>query len=485
MWAAAQGWYEVIAGDSQQSLDRSLQALKLAHETGVHIFDHRFFGMAAQACLLLGRPDEARIHIQNYMDVAPGKANLIQFHVHFLSGWQSWLSGESNSARDHLQQATQFLELASLPPIITAKKDIAVALLHFERDEEFAGRTCLDAAKRTADMTKSAWLQYHCLLIEAAIAYKAGSQKDCRSHLRTALHIARLNNLVVTDWWHAGTMSRLMEFALANRIETEYVQHIIKKTNLQPGALSATSDAWPWPVSVEMLGKFQLKVAGQPVAERVSGQRKVMELLKVLAVQGAAGVPAVRVADSIWPEAEGDDARNALKTTVHRLRKVLGDSDVVQFRDGVLSLHPEYCWSDIASFQVLAKTSRSSGERTRNLKKALELYKGPLLPDDETPWAITARKRLQHIEHEIVMELGSRYEDRCRWNKAIRIYRQGFELDSLDEQVCRHLMTCYQRSGRESDAAATYKYCCDQLEHRVSRRPSTKTRSLAESILHS
>ena len=74
---------------------------------------------------------------------------------------------------------------------------------------------------------------------------------------------------------------------------------------------------------------------------------------------------------------------------------------------------------------------------------------------------------------------------RSRWKKAVRVYLQGFEQDSLDEQVCRHLMICYQRSGRKSDAAATYKYLCDQLERRVARQPSSKTRQLVESILHS
>ena len=99
------------------------------------------------------------------------------------------------------------------------------------------------------------------------------------------------------------------------------------------------------------------------------------------------------------------------------------------------------------------------------------------------PWVITPRKKLQRLEHNIVMELGSRYEERCRWNKAIKVYRQGMRSDELDEQVCRHLMQCYQQTGRESDALAAYEIYRAQLEQAVARRPSARTRMLAETLL--
>jgi DNA-binding SARP family transcriptional activator len=46
-------------------------------------------------------------------------------------------------------------------------------------------------------------------------------------------------------------------------------------------------------------------------------------------------------------------------------------------------------------------------------------------------------------------------------------------------------MTCYQRSGRETDALATYEQCCEQLNQQMARQPSSRTRLLAESIQQS
>ena len=65
------------------------------------------------------------------------------------------------------------------------------------------------------------------------------------------------------------------------------------------------------------------------------------------------------------------------------------------------------------------------------------------------------------------------------------VYRQGIKFDPLDEELCQHLMTCYQRSGRESDAVSVYERLRDDLQKFRARRPSAKTQSLADSILNS
>jgi two-component SAPR family response regulator len=322
-------------------------------------------------------------------------------------------------------------------------------------------------------------------MLEAYIGLSAGRVKVCQSALRKGLKIARQHRLVQTDWWHAERMSRLMEAALAAGIETDYVRHIIDVAGLRPGKLSVNSRSWPWPVVIEMLGGFELTVAGASASSNIKNQRKVMELLKVLVAYGSEHVAAAKVTDAVWPDADGDDGRNALKTTVHRLRKVLGHPEAVQYTEGQLSLNPEYCWSDVAAFQALAKTPPTSVEHQRNIEKALELYQGQFLDGDDHPWVIIARQKLRHIEHDILMALGSSYEQNQRWNKAISVYQHGIEKDPLDEQVCRHLMTCYQRSGREADAIAVYEVCRDQLQTLLARRPSAKTESLAKSMQYS
>lgn len=483
MLAAATGWYDMIAGHASQCLERSEAGLNKALSSGTRLFDQRFVGMIAHSHLLLGNVAEAREHLREYTDLAPSKANLLHFHLNYLKAWGSWLHGDISEAREELRMAERFLQTAGSTPIVEAKKDIAQAILCIDQDEFAESRMFLDNAMRIANMTDSAWLQYHCLLVSAYSAHLIGDKHRCRDCLSDALLLARQNGLVVTDWWHGEHMSRLMEIALAHGIEPDYVRHIISQTGLRPGPLSVTSGAWPWPVAIRMLGNFELRIDGQPVSHQIRNQKKVMALLKLLALSGERGLSAGRLADSLWPDAEGDDGRNTLKTTLHRLRKVLGDSDCILLRDGVLTLNPELCWSDVEAFKALARALRAEGSRPAGIKQAMRLYDGPLLPGEDSDWILAAREELQQSQHELVMELGARYEERNRYNKAIRVYRQGIKFDPLDEELCQHLMTCYQRSGRESDAVSVYERLRDDLQRYRARQPSAKTQSLAESIL--
>jgi len=137
------------------------------------------------------------------------------------------------------------------------------------------------------------------------------------------------------------------------------------------------------------------------------------------------------------------------------------------------------------AFCTLAKTPQSSPDRIKRLKTALKLYRGPLLAaEEQAHWAIAPRARLQKAAHKIVMEVGMCYESSGKWSKAIRVYRSGLHKNAVDEQMWRHLMRCYQRSGRDEDALASYQQCCRELKEKLARNPSAKTKILAESIVH-
>ena len=99
MWAAAEGWFELVLGMPEKCLEISVNALELAEKSGVHLFDYKFHGMATQANLTLGRATAARVHLGGYFDVIPRRANLLRFHAIFLSAWQAWLAGEITASR--------------------------------------------------------------------------------------------------------------------------------------------------------------------------------------------------------------------------------------------------------------------------------------------------------------------------------------------------------------------------------------------------
>lgn len=63
-------------------------------------------------------------------------------------------------------------------------------------------------------------------------------------------------------------------------------------------------------------------------------------------------VPASRLADMLWPDAEGDKALQNLKVALHRLRRLgcrEGDEPVnwVHVKQGRVSLVRGLCWVDV------------------------------------------------------------------------------------------------------------------------------------------
>ena len=116
-------------------------------------------------------------------------------------------------------------------------------------------------------------------------------------------------------------------------------------------ALLGGSGALPR-VRVQTLGEFIVEIDGRRIYDRDwKGQRTRM-LLVALICEGGQKVPASRLADMLWPDAEGDKALQNLKVALHRLRRLgcrEGDEPVnwVHVKQGRVSLVRGLCWVDV------------------------------------------------------------------------------------------------------------------------------------------
>jgi len=50
--------------------------------------------------------------------------------------------------------------------------------------------------------------------------------------------------------------------------------------------------------------------------------------------------------DTLWPDADGDQAYRACATAIYRLRKLLGEDKAVIVKDEKVSLNPSLVWVD-------------------------------------------------------------------------------------------------------------------------------------------
>ncbi len=168
---------------------------------------------------------------------------------------------------------------------------------------------------------------------------------------------------------------------------------MIRVRGLQPGAAAGRVAAWPWPIKVRALGELAVWQDDQPLPVGPRAQRTPLALLRAIVGSGAYGgrsVAGERLAEALWPEADGDTALHTLDVTLLRLRKLLGHHGAVRLHGGRVSLSPEHCWVDAQALRALLEQpsarARHGADALADEADAaaamLDLYRGPLLDGD-------------------------------------------------------------------------------------------------------
>jgi DNA-binding SARP family transcriptional activator len=331
-----------------------------------------------------------------------------------------------------------------------------------------------------------------CYLTQAEFALDAGDEAAARNALERAMAIGKAKQYVTTWFWRPDAMTRLCLKALEENIEVDYVQHLIRCRRLIPETPPLQVEKFPWPLKVFALGGFSLVVDGAPISFAEKVQEKPLLLLKAIISLGGSEISVNRISDFLWPDADGDLARGNFRTTLHRLRKILGHHDAIQLNSGSITLDPAYFWVDAWAFENIlsaADTIRRSAANEKELEdaagftqKAVDLYKGPLFPSDED-MAISLRQQFHHRFVQAVQQLGDYWQKRKEYEKAAALYEKGLETDELAESFYRGLMLCRHRLGDGTGAWKAYSRCKKVLAESLNASPSAKTEELKNSLL--
>ena len=141
------------------------------------------------------------------------------------------------------------------------------------------------------------------------------------------------------------------------------------------------------------LGRFEILLNGLPLRFKGRAPVRSLELLIALLAAGEGGANAGRLADQLWPDADGFDAYRAFTTTLHRLRRLLGTHDAVRLCAGRLTLDSQVCTVDAWVFERALRGAADADA----IEAVLDTYPGPFLADDPGPWALAARERLEDL----------------------------------------------------------------------------------------
>ena len=252
---------------------------------------------------------------------------------------------------------------------------------------------------------------------------------------------------------------------------------------------SANESSGILPVTIFTLGRFSLLINGEPADFGRKAPKRPLELLKVIIAQGGREISISRLTLLLWPDADGDKATRSFNTTLHRLRKVLGDDRVLVLKDGKLSLDARYCWVDVWTFERLLGGMKGllRGAADSNqlylleglVENSLALYQDHFLVREEmTSWSVSMRERLRSKYIHSLIEIGRFWEMQGCWESAIECYRKGMDVDDLVEVFYQRLMVCCLNTYRLSEGMSIYRRCRQTLSIVLGLQPEPETESL-------
>lgn len=247
----------------------------------------------------------------------------------------------------------------------------------------------------------------------------------------------------------------------------------------------------PRPAPLESLC-YELRLFGDPMVFRraESGDRLPLEwtlkrafrtfVFLALAPERRAGRD--ELIEAIWNDVDPERVRRNFHPTLSLLRRTLGGGGkTLRFRQGQYLLDPAVTWEvDVETFEALITEGESrvvqEPEAALGLwRRAWSLYRGPLLGDEEAPWAHQPREELRRRYLRLLRELGKLATSLGNETLAIDALRSVLLEEPFEERIHLAIMELYSSQGRRDLVRRQYVRLQELLLEELSVEPMSET----------
>ena len=228
----------------------------------------------------------------------------------------------------------------------------------------------------------------------------------------------------------------------------------------------------PPPVWIELLGEFRVVLRKSPSESLKFRSHTAERLLASLALRLGHSILKSDLVDALWPDSDGDRQSQNLRKAISDVRRALGSPSLLLAQADRHWLDADSVRTDVADFKQLTNAGLEGDEPETNLRKAAQIYAGPLVSDYQEPWFHVHRMELeerfgQTIEHLIHLLLSSGNHD-----DALRIGRHAVTVAPYREDVHIALMSAYASAGLRTEAIRQYEELEVLLENHWGEAPS-------------
>ncbi len=237
-----------------------------------------------------------------------------------------------------------------------------------------------------------------------------------------------------------------------------------------------------------MLGGLQIWLGETMLPRLRTG--KTAALLAYLAYYSGTPHRRERLMGQIWPDAAEAAGRVSLRSALASLRRQLEPPGTpvgalfVVSRDSI-GLNSANICTDVAAMEAALESAHGFDTLTEQiplLMRAVELYRGELLPGCFEEWVLTERERLAQLAIDVLFHLVLALEQAGESRQAILYALRAVSLYPLHEEAVHALMRLYAATGQNSQALRQYRLLTERIQARLGHGPSAALQTYVEQL---
>lgn len=247
------------------------------------------------------------------------------------------------------------------------------------------------------------------------------------------------------------------------------------------------TETTPAPVSVNLFGTFELRLAGKPVRKWRAG--KARGLFQYLVVHRDRVVLRDTLYESLWPESEWSPHSSSLRVAMHAVRQVLQAGPDGVTGSGLRIVHQDFGYAlyadnisvDVDEFEALIEAGNTAGragnvgDAMRFYRDAMDLYRGDFLEGETADWIVEQRECYKSIALRVLDRLGAYAWKRADFDGLVHWCRRITQLDPYRESAYRMLINMHGRFGELGTVRRWYDICTRRLSGELGVAPSAET----------
>jgi LuxR family maltose regulon positive regulatory protein len=400
-----------------------------------------------------------------------------------ISQAQDWLVLAGRMVRQSTSDFEHGLHHLEAGQLALAEGNVSEAVAHLER----AARRFDDGGQRVEEAQAHLLLAtaYHEVKDEKAVtdhlerAYQLASELES---LHSLLISARSAKSLLNSFRGHPTLGAFADDLLRQVFEYEHsIPSLRRRLRRQASAIPFA----PPTIEIQALGRAQVTLNGRLVTNSDWQTQSARDLFFCLLAHPE-GLTKEEVGSLIWPDSTPSQLKSQFKNTIYRLRQALAQEAVLFDEDRYRFNRALDYECDVEVFlQELerAKVARDSQHKAKAYQAAIQIYRGPYLPEVEGEWVWWERERLAQACVEATLQLALFYLENREYRVTLDYCHRLLADDPYLEEAHRLAMRAHAAMGNRAAVARQFERCRQVLLHEIHAPPSVQTTELYQTLM--